>query len=550
MSWSTVRSGTRPARRTWSARTRSRSRARRSAGTGTPCVAHEQALLDPAARRAGRRCPGVRRAVAASATTDRVGVVSFTVDGRDPGLLAAACRPSTASACGTGRSARTSRPGACSTRPAPADRGAAREPRPRPAPPSTSTACSPRCARWSRDGPAAELRAGRRPLGAGRRPAPAAAVPVRRLSPRPTVDNGRVSDETSTDTGAKAGSETESEPARGSTARRHGHGAAARRTAAAAPPRLAGRDRGAGRAGRRHRHEELALSALEGEPPVRVLGGLFYLQLVRNPGAAFGMATGMTWLLTLIALAVVVAHHLDHAASCARSAGPSGSALVLAGALGNLDRPVLPRARPAARPRRRLPVAVRAQRRRVPGVQRRRLVDRLRRRADRADGAARPRLRRHVRPRDKKTSDRTHAARPRRARRHARGRRARQAARPVPHRGRRARRVRRRAARRPARRQVRPAHRGRAGSRSRCRSPNARRSPAPAEPGAGHDDHPRGRRHHRRRQARRRRRAPEPRLDRPDGRRRARRGRRAGVDVRRGRAAGRRAPARRRHHRA
>ena len=81
--------------------------------------------------------------------------------------------------------------------------------------------------------------------------------------------------------------------------------------------------------------KQLALSALEHEPPVRVLGGLFYLQIVRNPGAAWGMATGMTWVLTLIALAVVVG--IVWVMPKLRSTGWAiGLALVLAGALGNL----------------------------------------------------------------------------------------------------------------------------------------------------------------------------------------------------------------------
>jgi signal peptidase II len=81
--------------------------------------------------------------------------------------------------------------------------------------------------------------------------------------------------------------------------------------------------------------KQLALSALEGEAPVRVLGGLFYLQIVRNPGAAFGMATGMTWLLTLIALAVVIG--IVWMMPKLRSVGWAiGLSLVFAGAVGNL----------------------------------------------------------------------------------------------------------------------------------------------------------------------------------------------------------------------
>jgi signal peptidase II len=81
--------------------------------------------------------------------------------------------------------------------------------------------------------------------------------------------------------------------------------------------------------------KQLALSALEHEPPVRVLGGLFYLQIVRNPGAAWGMATGMTWVLSLIALGVVIG--ILWVMPKLRSTGWAiGLGLVLAGALGNL----------------------------------------------------------------------------------------------------------------------------------------------------------------------------------------------------------------------
>lgn len=76
-------------------------------------------------------------------------------------------------------------------------------------------------------------------------------------------------------------------------------------------------------------------STLEGREPVRVLGGLVYFQVLRNPGAAFGMATGMTWVLALVAIAVVVS--LLWFARRLRSVGWAiGLGLVLAGALGNL----------------------------------------------------------------------------------------------------------------------------------------------------------------------------------------------------------------------
>jgi signal peptidase II len=79
----------------------------------------------------------------------------------------------------------------------------------------------------------------------------------------------------------------------------------------------------------------IMVATLEGEPPVRLLGGAVYLQLVRNPGAAFSMATGMTWLLSLVAIGVVIA--IIWIMPKLRSAGWAlGLGLVLAGALGNL----------------------------------------------------------------------------------------------------------------------------------------------------------------------------------------------------------------------
>jgi signal peptidase II len=79
----------------------------------------------------------------------------------------------------------------------------------------------------------------------------------------------------------------------------------------------------------------VAVGRLEGKPPVTVLDGILYLQLVRNAGAAFAMATGATWLLTLIAVGVVVA--IFNVAGRLRSVGWAVAlGLVLAGALGNL----------------------------------------------------------------------------------------------------------------------------------------------------------------------------------------------------------------------
>jgi signal peptidase II len=69
--------------------------------------------------------------------------------------------------------------------------------------------------------------------------------------------------------------------------------------------------------------------------PVAVLPGVLYFDLVRNSGAAFSVATGVTWVLALVAVAVVVA--IVWIARRLRSVGWAiGLGLVLAGALGNL----------------------------------------------------------------------------------------------------------------------------------------------------------------------------------------------------------------------
>jgi signal peptidase II len=78
-----------------------------------------------------------------------------------------------------------------------------------------------------------------------------------------------------------------------------------------------------------------AVARLEGREPVELLGGLVYLVLVRNPGAAFSLATGYTWVLSLVAVAVVVV--IARIARRLRSTGWAVAlGLVLGGALGNL----------------------------------------------------------------------------------------------------------------------------------------------------------------------------------------------------------------------
>ena len=79
----------------------------------------------------------------------------------------------------------------------------------------------------------------------------------------------------------------------------------------------------------------LAVAELTDREPISLLGGLLTLRVVRNPGAAFGMAKGLTILFTLVALAVVVVIlRLARRLQSARWAAALG--LVLGGALGNL----------------------------------------------------------------------------------------------------------------------------------------------------------------------------------------------------------------------
>lgn len=81
--------------------------------------------------------------------------------------------------------------------------------------------------------------------------------------------------------------------------------------------------------------KQLAVHLLGDREPIGLLGGVLTLRLVRNPGAAFGMAQGLTVVLTAVAVVVVVA--ILRMARRLRS-GPWAVALglVLGGALGNL----------------------------------------------------------------------------------------------------------------------------------------------------------------------------------------------------------------------
>ena len=79
----------------------------------------------------------------------------------------------------------------------------------------------------------------------------------------------------------------------------------------------------------------LIVANMQDGQSVRLLGGAVYFSLIRNPGAAFSMATGMTWVLAIVAIAVVV--FIVRMAPRLRS-GPWAVCLglILGGALGNL----------------------------------------------------------------------------------------------------------------------------------------------------------------------------------------------------------------------
>jgi signal peptidase II len=79
----------------------------------------------------------------------------------------------------------------------------------------------------------------------------------------------------------------------------------------------------------------LAVKLLTPQQPVSIIGDTVTWTLVRNPGAAFSMATGATWILTLIATGVVI----GIVWMGRRLVSPwwaLGLGLILGGALGNL----------------------------------------------------------------------------------------------------------------------------------------------------------------------------------------------------------------------
>lgn len=78
-----------------------------------------------------------------------------------------------------------------------------------------------------------------------------------------------------------------------------------------------------------------AVARLENQPEIKVIGEFLKFSFVRNPGAAFSFGTGVTWVFTLIAIAVSISIFLISKTVTNR---PWAIALggLLGGAVGNL----------------------------------------------------------------------------------------------------------------------------------------------------------------------------------------------------------------------
>ena len=79
----------------------------------------------------------------------------------------------------------------------------------------------------------------------------------------------------------------------------------------------------------------LAVDRLEGRPDVRVVGDLLQLNLAYNPGAAFSTGTGLTPLITVVAIVAALAV-LFYARRVGSATWAVALGLLLAGIIGNL----------------------------------------------------------------------------------------------------------------------------------------------------------------------------------------------------------------------
>ncbi len=109
----------------------------------------------------------------------------------------------------------------------------------------------------------------------------------------------------------------------------------------------------------------LAVTFLEGQPPIPVIGSLAGFTFYRNPGAALGLGSGVTWIFPLIAIAVFAAI-LVMSRKLGSRVWAIGLGMPARRTLRQPRRPALPSARLPPRRRRRLhrPLALHLQLRR------------------------------------------------------------------------------------------------------------------------------------------------------------------------------------------
>ncbi|GAB3623374.1 signal peptidase II [Mariniluteicoccus endophyticus] len=79
-----------------------------------------------------------------------------------------------------------------------------------------------------------------------------------------------------------------------------------------------------------------AVAKLEPEVPIRVVGDLLRLYLIRNPGAAFSLGEGHTWIFTVLAASVLTALLVGVVPRLRHRGWAIGVGLVSAGIAGNL----------------------------------------------------------------------------------------------------------------------------------------------------------------------------------------------------------------------
>lgn len=79
----------------------------------------------------------------------------------------------------------------------------------------------------------------------------------------------------------------------------------------------------------------LAVALLEGQPPVPVIGSLAGFTFYRNPGAALGLGSNVTWIFPIIAVGVFIAV-LVISRRLGSRAWAIGLGLLLGGLFGNL----------------------------------------------------------------------------------------------------------------------------------------------------------------------------------------------------------------------